>query len=109
MYARLLWQYVHAGDYEVNVAERHSIAAARSSLPQLVRKAESGKAVELTRRGEVVAVLIGRKQYERLLSKSLRFSEEWKAFTSEVALGDLKIDPDEVFADVRDRTSGRAL
>jgi prevent-host-death family protein len=87
--------------------DQHSIASARSNLPQLVRKAESGKPVELTRRGESVAVLIGRKQYERLISKSRRFSEAWKAFTSEHALADLNIDPDEIFADVRDRTPGR--
>ena len=91
----------------MNVAEQHSIATARSNLPQLVRRAESGKAVELTRRGEVVAVLIGRKQYERLVSKSRRFSEAWEVFTGEVALADLKIDPDEVFADVREYTPGR--
>ena len=89
------------------MAEQHSIASARNNLPQIVRDAESGKPVELTRRGEVVAVLIGRRQYERLVSKSLRFSEAWKAFTSEVALADLKIDPDEVFADVRERAPGR--
>ena len=43
------------------MARQHSIAEARSSLPSLVREAESGKAVELTRRGEPVAVLIGRR------------------------------------------------
>jgi len=91
----------------MRVKEQHSIAEARSNLPQLVRKAESGKPVELTRRGESVAVLIGRKQYERLVSKSRRFSEAWDAFASEVSLADLQIDPDEVFADVRDRAPGR--
>ena len=34
-----------------------------------MREAESGEAVELTRRSEPVAVLIGRKQYARLTSK----------------------------------------
>ncbi|MDZ7669890.1 MAG: type II toxin-antitoxin system prevent-host-death family antitoxin [Gammaproteobacteria bacterium] len=38
------------------MSDRHSIAEARSNLPRLVREAESGKAVELTRRGEAVAV-----------------------------------------------------
>lgn len=46
--------------------EAHSIADARARLPELVREAESGKAIELTRRGEPVAVLIGRKQYDCL-------------------------------------------
>ncbi len=32
--------------------KKHSIAEAPNNLPSLVRQAESGKAVELTRRGE---------------------------------------------------------
>lgn len=89
------------------MGEQHSIAEARSSLPKLVREAESGKAVELTRRGEGVAVLIGRKQYQRLVSRSRRFSEAWDDFIREVELASLEIDPDEVFADVRDDSPGR--
>jgi len=84
------------------MSEQHSIAEARMKLPRLVREAESGIAVELTRRGEGVAVLIGRKQYERLVSRSRRFSEAWDDFTREVELAELEIDPDEVFAGVRD-------
>jgi len=89
------------------MGEQHSIAEARSKLPQLVREAESGRAVELTRRGEGVAVLIGRKQYERLVSRSRRFSEAWEDFTSEVELAELNINPDDVFAAVRDTAPGR--
>lgn len=87
--------------------EQHSIAEARIQLPRLVREAEAGKAVELTRRGEAVAVLIGRQQYERLVERSRRFSDAWDAFARDVDLEHLEIDPDEVFAGVRDRTSGR--
>lgn len=89
------------------MGKQHSIAEARSKLPELVREAESGKAVELTRRGEHVAVLIGRKQYERLVSRSRRFSEAWRDFTSAVDLAGLEIDPDAVFAGVRDDAPGR--
>jgi prevent-host-death family protein len=87
--------------------KQHSIAEARSNLPQLVRQAESGEPIELTRRGESVAVLIGRKQYERLASRSRRFSEAWDAFVQDVELSDLAIDPDEIFEGVRDSGSGR--
>lgn len=89
------------------MAERHSIAEARSKLPRLVREAESGKAVEITRWGEGVAVLIGRKQYERLVSRSRRFSEAFEDFRREVDLAELEIDPDEVFAAARDEAPGR--
>ncbi|HEX6177300.1 MAG TPA: type II toxin-antitoxin system Phd/YefM family antitoxin [Thermoanaerobaculia bacterium] len=87
--------------------KRYSIAEARSNLPQLVREAESGEPIELTRRGEGVAVLIGRKQYERLASGARRFSEAWDEFNRDVALSELAIDPDEIFGDLRDETAGR--
>jgi prevent-host-death family protein len=89
------------------LTEQYSIAKARRHLTELIRKAESGKAVELTRRGKVVAVLLGRKQYERHVSKSRRFSEAWKEFASKVDLAELAIDPDEIFAGVRDKSPGR--
>lgn len=89
------------------MGEQHSIAKARSNLPKLVRMAETGKAVELTRRGESVAVLVGRRQYDRLLSRSRRFSEAWDDFSRDVDLTDLEIDPDTVFAEVRDDSPGR--
>jgi len=91
------------------VAKQQSIAEARSSLPSLVREVESGKAVELTRRGEPVAVLIGRRQYLRLTSRYRRFSEAYGEFTRTFALEELAIDPDAVFAGVRDETRGREV
>lgn len=65
--------------------EQHSIAKARSQLPRLVREAEAGKAVELTR----------------------RFSDAWDAFTREVDLEELAMDPDEIFGGMRDQSHGR--
>ena len=91
------------------MAKQHSIAEARKSLPSLVREAESGKTVEFTRRGEPVAVLIGRLQYERLTLKFRRFSEAYGEFTREIDLEELAIDPDELFAGVRDDTHGREI
>ena len=91
------------------VAKQYSIVEARNSLPSLVRAAESGKAVELTRRGEPVAVLIGRRQYERLTMKHRRFSEAYEDFTREIDLDELAIDPHELFAGARDQSHGRQV
>ena len=91
------------------MAKQHSIAEARNSLPSLVRAAESGKAVELTRRGEPVAVLIGRRQYERLTMKYRGFSDTYGDFTREFDLEELAIDPDELFAGSRDEIHGRQV
>lgn len=89
------------------MSDRHSIAEARSNLPQLVREAERGKAVELTRRGEAVAVLIGRRQYERLTGRYRSFFDAYEEFTKNVDLAELALDPDELFEGSRDDTRGR--
>jgi len=89
------------------MGKKHSIAEARTNLPKLVREAESGKAVELTRRGERVAVLIGQREYERLTARPRRFSEAWADYTSAINLENLDIDPAEVFGGVRDTSPGR--
>lgn len=48
-------------------------------------------------------MLIGRKRHKRPVSGSRRFSEVWDEFARKVELKALKIDPDEVFANVRVR------
>ncbi len=87
--------------------KQSSIADARAHLPQLIRDAEAGKTIELTRRGDGVAVLIGSKHYARLASRLRPFSAAFDDFRRNVALADLDIDPDEVFGDVRDPDPGR--
>ncbi|MXY68731.1 MAG: type II toxin-antitoxin system Phd/YefM family antitoxin [Acidobacteriia bacterium] len=42
------------------------MAEARRNFPSLVREAENGRAVRITRRGKPVAVLIGGREFERL-------------------------------------------
>ena len=89
--------------------ERHSIAEARRNLPTLIRDAENGKAVELTRRGEPVAVLIGCREFKRLSSRRRTFGDTYREFASAVGLEGLALDPDELFSDVREETAGREV
>ena len=89
------------------MAKQKSIAEARSNLPQLIREAEAGESIELTRRGQSVAVLLGREQYERLSAGTRRFSEAWDEFRREVDLSELELDPEEIFSGVRDDEPGR--
>ena len=91
------------------MAKQQSIAEARSNLPSLVREVESGRSVELTRRGQPVAVLIGRQEYVRLSSRHRRFSQAYADFTQDINLKDLAIDPNEIFAGARDEDVSRVL
>ena len=89
------------------MAARHSIAEARRNFPALVRDAESGRAVELTRRGKPVAVLLGHREFERLASGRRGFGKAYQEFLRTTALAELSIDPEETFGDARDGTTGR--
>ena len=106
-YARRARVYITMGIRDVVMTDRHSIAEARRNLPTLVRSAESGIAVELTRHGEPVAVLIGRKAFERLAAGRRRFTEAYATFERDADLPTLGLDPDAVFGTVRDTMPGR--
>ena len=43
-----------------------SIADAKNNLPRLIHEAEEGGAIELTRRGKPVAVIVSMAQYRKL-------------------------------------------
>ena len=89
------------------MTEKHSIADARRNLPRLIREAENGKTVELTRRGEPVAVLVGHRQFRRLSGNRRGFAAAYREFLETVDLSELDLDPDELFEGVRDKSPGR--
>ena len=86
---------------------RHSVAEARRHLPALIRAAEGGSTVEISRRGEPVAVLVSRQRFEDLSGGRPDFMEAYREFLRKTDLEALDLDPDEIFADVRDRSPGR--
>ena len=90
-----------------SMTDKHSIAEARRNLPKLVRAVEHGMAVELTRRGKPVAVLVGCKRYERLVSSRRSFLTAYQTFRNESDLTELALDPDKLFARQREKTPGR--
>lgn len=79
------------------MSESYSISAARSIFPRLVHEAEHGKIVGLTRRGELVAMLIGQRYFEQLSSSRRGFAETYRNFTVNVDLTNLNIQPDRLF------------
>jgi prevent-host-death family protein len=85
--------------------KKSSIAEAKDRLTQLIRDVERGTPVEITRRGKPVAVLVSIEQYQRLAQGRPNFWEELQGFRQSHSMSDADVDA--VFADVRDRTSGR--
>ena len=88
-------------------ASEFSIAEARRNFSSLVREAENGRAVRITRRGEPVAVLIRNREFERHASAPRDFAEAYENFLESFPVEDFDIDPDEVFRDSRDESTGR--
>lgn len=95
--------------YNWFMGRKRSITEARKNLPKLVREAEEGNPTELTRRGEPVAILIGRMEYERLVSPAARFGDAYDDLLERFDLGEIGFDPDEVFKDARQRDAGREV
>jgi antitoxin Phd len=93
----------HLDGYICFMARRYSIADARNKLPRLVHEAEAGQAVELTRRGKPVAVVVSINDYAQLSGKAPRLTgrvAEFRAKYLDEDLGD-------VFDGLRDRAAGR--
>jgi len=88
------------------MSKRYSIAEARHNLAAIVHEAERHSPVELTRRGEPVAILLSLQEYQRLLAKETNFWDAYTAFRDSVDLAQADIDP-RVFEGVRDPSPGR--
>lgn len=89
------------------MARRYSITEARSNLPAIVDQAESGREVELTRRGKPVAVVMSLQQYARLRGERERFGAAYRRFLASHDLHEVGLD-DDAMATVRDRSPGRS-
>ena len=91
------------------MTDRHSIAEARCNLPALIRETENGKEVELTRRGEPVAMLISHQAFKHLTSIRRGFVAAYRDFTINIDVSNFELNPDELFGDVREETEGRDI
>lgn len=85
----------------------YSIAEAKSHLGRLVHQVEAGPPVELTRRGQPVAMVLSIRDYQRLASPRLDSWDAVQRFRESYDVEALDIDPDEVFAVEHDPSPGR--
>jgi prevent-host-death family protein len=94
--------------YIRRMAQSYAIAEARANLPTLIDEVEAGAAVELTRRGKVIAVMISIAEYERLRSPRIGFQDAYQRFLKKHSPAEVGVDA--AFAKkVRDRSSGRKV
>jgi prevent-host-death family protein len=94
--------------YILSMAHRYSVAEARAHLPSIIEQAEAGEAIELTRRGRPVAVVLSREEFDRLRSDRPSFGDAYRAFRKRYPLDEVGLERD--FAQsVRDRSPGRQV
>ena len=88
--------------------KRYTIAEARDHFTALIHKVEQDAAVELTRRGKPVAVIMSVQQYQQLQAEKVGFWQAFDSFRSKFDLQQLDIQPD-IFTKFRDRNEGREV
>lgn len=94
--------------YSILMPKRYSVAEARSQLPAIIDQAESGLEVELTRRGEPVAVVVSTREFDRLRGRRQHFSDAYQRFLANHALKSIGVDA-RFSKPLRDRTPGRQV
>jgi prevent-host-death family protein len=89
------------------VTQKYSIAEARAQFAALVHQVEEDGSIQITRRGEVVAVLVSRRDFDRLSSTQGGFYKAVSEFRAAYDVQALEIDP-QIF-DVRSSETGREV
>jgi prevent-host-death family protein len=89
------------------MATSYSIAEARDQFAALVRDAEeSNQPVQVTRRGQPVAVILSAEEYARLLANQPErdFRAAYEEWRQKWHVSELDMDSEEIWGDVRERT-----
>jgi prevent-host-death family protein len=89
-----------------NAAKSYTVASARAKLAQIVDEVESGREVELTRRGKKVAVVMSAARYARLRGDRVAFATAYENFRKEYDLNEVGLDS-QWHRKLRDRHAGR--
>jgi prevent-host-death family protein len=85
---------MHVVVHNSSMTPRYSIAEARAHLNAIIEHAEAGEAVELTRRGRPVAVVLSREEFERLRSARPSFGDAYRAFRKRYVLEEMGLERD---------------
>ena len=89
------------------MTKSYSIAEARNRFTSILRDAETGPPIEITRHGQTVAVILSWQEYLRLSAKK-DFWDSYNSFREVFDLSELAIEP-EAFDGVRDLSPGREV
>lgn len=83
-----------------------SVAEARQNFARLIKRAEHGNSIEITRRGEPVAVLVSASEYASMTGERPSFITATRHVRSRMGVESLGIG-DSDFDDLREESPGR--
>jgi len=85
----------------------YSVAEAKDRFSSLLKEAETGGSVQITRRGKPVAYVVGVDQFSALAKPKMSFMEWVAEFRRDHAPEGIDLDPDEWLRDDHAKTPGR--
>ncbi len=97
-----MWVYTRC------MSKSYTVATARAKLAKIVDEVESGKEVEITRRGRKVAVVMSATRYARLRGDRVAFMTAYETFREDTDLSQVGVEPGRA-KEHRDRDVGRVV
>ena len=88
------------------MAKRYSVADARAHLSDILNDVQAGEQVQVTRRGQPVAVVLSHQTYETLRGHRTSFGEAYREFIGRHSPAEIGVEP-HFFDLTRDRKPGR--
>lgn len=91
------------------MSQQYPIEQIPLNLDRILQEVEQGEPIQIIWQGKQIAVMLSASEYERLLNKKAGFWESVEQLRQEYDVEKADINPDEVFADVRDKSAGREI
>jgi prevent-host-death family protein len=93
---------------DIAIRNSASVAEARQNFARLIKRAEHGNVIEITRRGEPVVVLFSASDYAAMTGERSSFAEAVRRLQNRLGVEDLGIG-DEDLDDLREESPGRDI
>lgn len=91
------------------MSQQYPIEQIPLNLDKIIQEVEQGEQIQIIRQGKQIAVMLSASEDERLLNKKAGFWESVEQFRQQYDVEKADINPDEVFANVRDKSPGREI
>jgi cellobiose PTS system EIIB component len=88
---------------------QYSVEQISQSLEQILQDIQQGESIQIVKNGQQVAVILSNQEYDRLRLPSSDFWASLEKFREDYDIVNADINPDEIFANVRDRSPGREV